>query len=398
MADLQHTALAKKGPHAIGRWREQRRWVRRQLDLSGAMLSRARLIGADLARDNLSRIDLTGADLHLADLSGANLRGAQLFRSNLSRTDLREANLTGASLVRANLSGSCLVGVGLRGADLSFADLSRADLEGANLSGANLSETNFSWANLGGAVLRNARMAGTVLDLADLTGADLRGAGLIRCVLHGTLLGDVLLEMTLFGDCDLSQVMGLEQVRHAGPSIIGVDSLDRSGGLIPDVFLRLAGVADSLIAAQEHLRSCRRSHPRVLLVSSVKDSVFAGRVQEDLRASGMLCWSLVIDDEDAFQAQESALKRASYYDCLALVCSGNSLENPHGSRFFAELTRNGATASAQSILPLGLDDLLFRREDQVCSALRRHPTVDFRGWERQEVYRHGLAGLVAALD
>ena len=74
MADPEHVALIKKGPHAVARWREELYWRRRQLDLSGAFLTRARLSGADLDSDNLSGIDLTDADVGLADLSLANLK------------------------------------------------------------------------------------------------------------------------------------------------------------------------------------------------------------------------------------------------------------------------------------------------------------------------------------
>ena len=395
MANPAHVALAKRGAGAVGRYRAGSQWIRRQLDLSGAMLSRAKLTGADFAHDNLSRIDLTGADIHLSEFAGANLRGAHLFRANASRSDLREANLTGASLVRADLSGSCLIGASLRGADLSFADLSRADLEGANLSGANLTSTRLSWANLTGAVLRRARMNGTILDLADLSGAEMRGATLHRATLDDTIFDGVCLEMTLIADCDLSRVLALERVHHLGPSIIGADSLGRSRGLIPESFLRSAGVAEALIASQPRLQGFQRSDPRVLLLGSVKDASFIERVLEDLRKSGRLCWSLYVDDEPAFRDQGSVEEKASYYDHLALVCSANSLQNPFGSRSFTELSRG--ESPGRSLLPLAIDDQLFRSGEPLCVELRALETVDMRGWEDWAVYQRGLAALAASL-
>ncbi len=395
MANQAHAALAKRGTEAVGRYRVGSQWIRRQLDLSGAMLSRAKLTGADFAHDNLSRIDFTGANLYLSDLAGANLRGAHLFRADVSRSDLREANLTGASLVRADLSGSCLRGVSLRGSDLSFADLSRSDLEGANLSGANLTSTKLSWANLTGTVLRNARMNGTALDLSDLSGAEMRGATLHRATLDDAIFDGVSLEMTLIADCDLSRVLALEHVRHLGPSIIGADSLGRSRGLIPECFLRSAGVAEALIASQPHLQGFQRSDPRVLLLGSVKDAAFVERVLEDLRESGTLCWSLYVDDEPAFKDQGGVLEKAAYYDRLALVCSANSLQNPFGSRSFTELSRNGLPG--RSLLPLVIDEQLFGSEEPLCVELRALDTVDWRGWESQDTYDLGLASLRASL-
>ena len=52
----------------------------------------------------------------------------------------------------------------------------------------------------------------------------------------------------------------------------------------------------------------------------------------------------------------------------------------------------------KSLLPLGLDDRLFSREDRLCQALREHMTVDFRGWQREKVYSQELSRLLAALS
>lgn len=396
MADSEHVLLARKGAHAIARWRERQPWKRRQLDLLGASLSGARLVSADLSHDNLGRIDLTNSDLRLADLSGANLYAAHLWRSNLASANLTDANLAGASLGRANLSGSCLRGADLRGANLSFANLCRASLIGAKLAGADLTEANLAWSNLSGADLRGCKMTATVLDVADLTGADLRGASLVRSSLDGPLFAGAVLEMTLFGDCDLSRVIALDAVHHAGPSIIGLDSLFRSKGLVPPQFLRQAGVAEVMVSVQAQLRRGQAACPRVLLVSSLKDEELAGRIQTDLRASGILCWSLTADDEKALRADEVATQRTVYYDCLLLLCSSYALESPLACRFYSQIARSNG-AGKRRILPVAADELVYTRQDQLCGALREECPIDFRGWEQPEAYGRGLAELVGTL-
>ncbi len=396
MANPEHIAMIKKGSHEVARWREQQFWQRRQLDLSGAFLSGARLANADLAHDNLSGIDLTDADLRLADLSGANLQAAHLWRSNLAQIVLRDAVLTGASLGRTNLSGSFLQGANLRGADLSFADLSCASLEGANLAGADLTNANLSWANLVGADLRNARLTATSLELANLTQADLRGASLLKVRLQGAFFDRVILGITLFGDCDLSQVIGLESVHHAGPSIIGLDTLARSRGQVPTEFLRRAGVTEPLLSAQQDLPASAGAQPRVLRVGSVQDAQLVVRIHEDLGAAGVPSWSLAVDDEEALRADPDFLQRTYYYDCLALICSSDSLENPHSYRFFDGLL-SSSTAKTQAILTVAVDDLVYNRDDSLCVALRKKPTVDFRQWQNKTKYRQGLATLTTKL-
>ena len=397
MADPEHTALAKAGAHAIARWREQIYWRRRSMDLSGAYLSGARLPGVDLAHDNLSNADLTSADLRLADLSGVNLQGAHLWRSDLTGTDFRRANLKSASLVRCKLRGSSLHAADLSGADLSYADLWCANLSEANLQGANLTEANLAWADLHGADLRNCRLTATNLEVANLSGADLRGACFIRPWLNGASLEDCLFETTLLADCDLSGVKGLAAARHSGPSIVGADSLARSKGLIPEDFLRQAGVAEPFIAAQEEIRRTGKTMPKILLVNSVTDATLAARIQEGLRESGVQSWTLAADDEEVLQADQGALERIIYYDLVVLVCSTQALVNPHTCRVFSQLEPGAGAAHRPRLVTVATDDRLYTRQDNLCAQLRQTEVVDLRGWEDEESYQDGLGRLVAAI-
>jgi hypothetical protein len=87
---------------------------------------------------------------------------------------------------------------------------------------------------------------------ADLRGADLRGADLSEAVLIGARLSGADLDSALcggtaFGAVDLSEVKGLESIRHGGPSTVGVDALVRSRGRIPEAFLRGCGVPEAWI-------------------------------------------------------------------------------------------------------------------------------------------------------
>lgn len=49
---------------------------------------------------------------------------------------------------------------------------------------------------------------------------------------------------TFLADVDLTDAKGLEIVRHVEPSSIGVDTIFRSKGKIPEPFLRGAGVPE----------------------------------------------------------------------------------------------------------------------------------------------------------
>jgi hypothetical protein len=55
------------------------------------------------------------------------------------------------------------------------------------------------------------------------------------------------MELTIFGNVDLSETQGLEEVYQHEPSSIGIDTVYRSHGRIPESFLRGAGVPESMI-------------------------------------------------------------------------------------------------------------------------------------------------------
>src|SRR6266540_485535 len=135
----------------------------------------------------------------------------------------------------------------LRDADLSNAhlrdaDLSNADLNHVKLIGANLVSADLSNANLNPASLISAKLIG-----ADLSNANVNKVNLSRAHLSGTNFHEAIIETTTFATTKLSTAHNLETVRHYGPSSIDTHTLVHSEGKIPEVFLRVCGVPESMI-------------------------------------------------------------------------------------------------------------------------------------------------------
>jgi uncharacterized protein YjbI with pentapeptide repeats len=154
--------------------------------------------------------------------------------------------------------------------DLSSANLSDTNLSDAYLSDANLSNANLSGANLGGAILTHANLSS-----ADLSHADLSTARV---------------GWTTFGDLDLRTVQGLETLRHHGPSTVGTDTIIRSEGDIPEVFLRGAGLDDTFISYVLSLTRIPIQHYSCFISYSNQDQEFAERLYNDLQGKGVRCW------------------------------------------------------------------------------------------------------------
>ncbi len=141
-------------------------------------------------------------------------------------------------LIEANLWEVRLCGMDLRGVDFTWAYLRLVDFRGALLYAANLTRTN----------LFDANLSRTLLDDANLTEADLQGANFTNAVLNGANFQNAKVGGTVFADIDLSSAKGLDTVVHQGSSTIGIDTLYKSKGKIPEVFLRGCGVPDQMIA------------------------------------------------------------------------------------------------------------------------------------------------------
>jgi len=219
MANEEHLKILKQGVEAWNKWREENPNI--GPDLRGADLSHT------TRRADFREVNFHRTDLREAKLRWANLEGAYLGRANFHGANLRRANLNSARAIQARFGS--------------------ADLRGARISRANLRRAYFSGANLRGASLVDADLRRADLRRADLTGANLRGANLSRVNLNGTILTRAVIGWTIFAEVNLSLVEDLETVEHDGPSSIGVDTIYASGGKIPELFLRNAGVPESFI-------------------------------------------------------------------------------------------------------------------------------------------------------
>ena len=229
MANQEQLARLQEDVGEWNQWRKDN--SRTPIDLIGADLISANLIGADLISANLSGANLSGAELIRANLSGANLVQACLVPADLRQANLRGAKLSGTDLGRANLidaklSGADLNGANLREANLNGADLRETKLSGADLSRANLSEADLSEADLIGANLYRAELSEANLYRADLSRADLSranfiGANLIDAKLSGADLTVAKLNAKLI-DADLSEA-NLSGVNLSGSDLSGAN-------------------------------------------------------------------------------------------------------------------------------------------------------------------------------
>ena len=434
MANQEHLNILAKGVKVWNDWRGQNADTEpnlgdanlgfaklRDANLVGANLTDANLLEADLGdadltgtnltRANLRDADLGGANLHDAELSfailrDANLRDAVVFSANLIGADLIGANLIGADLAYAKLRdakliGAKLVSANLFGSDLIGANLGDADLADAELRDADLGGADMSFANLHGADLGGANLIGADLGDADLRGADLRGANLGFANLRGALM-----LRTLFADVDLSTVKGLDTVQHEGPSVIGIDTIYKSKGNIPESFLRGAGVPESFIVFMKSLTGAAFDFYSCFISYSTKDQPFADRLHADLQARGIRCWFAPHDIQGGRKIHEQIDEAIRLYDKLLLILSPDSMSSNWVKTEIANARTKETQQGRQVLFPITLVPYeqikawkLFDADAGIDTAreVREYFVPDFSNWKDHDSYTRAFERLVRDL-
>ena len=269
-------------------------------------------------------------------------------------------------------------------------DLSGADLRGAELRGVDLSCTNLRRCDLSGADLSGADLHGASLTMANFRGAELTG----------TQFGDAHCGATLFVSVDLSGAKGLDSVEHDGPSTIGTDTLFRSGGKIPEAFLRGCGLPDELISYLPSLigsmspiefYSCFISH-------SSKDTPFAERIYAGLQSKGVRCWYAPKDLKIGENFRIGIDESIRIHDKLLLVLSKNSVRSQWVADEVESAMERERNENRLVLLPIRLDDSVTRIKAGWPAAVRRSRHIgDFRQWRDDDAYHKSFDRLLKDL-
>lgn len=357
MANPEYLAILKAGTKAWNQWRNEHPEVGtddHEIDLSGADLRRTDLNGANLCTADLSEANLNGADLsHALLYAGANLAGANLIAADLTDADIGGTDLSGTDLTGADLSGACLIETDLSGAKLKAADLGAADLSRAQLSGADLT-------------------AATII-------------------------------YTTFGDVDLSEVTGLEDVNHLGPSSVGIDTIYKSKGKIPHVFLRGAGVPENFIQYMASLVGAGIEFYSLFISYSTHDQEFAERLHADLQGKGVRCWFATHDIQGGKKLHEQIDDAIRVHDKLLLILSPASMTSEWVKTEISKARRREINEKRRVLFPIRLCSFNLLRDWECFDSdagkdsareIREFFIPDFSGWKDHEAYRKAFDGLL----
>ena len=372
MANEEQLSILKKGVEAWNKWREQN--ISTKVDLSGAVLSGSNLAGVDLRDARLTRVDFRDANLQKARLTLANLSRAALIGTSLNRATLKEARLGHTILMNADL----------RDADLSSAYLHQGVLANTDLSGAYLYKAHFSEVYLSNSKFTNASLADTTLAASDL-----------------------------------SLAIDLEKTYHHGPSTIGIDTLRKSKGKIPESFLRGCGLSDAdieyarlstadlsseqtnkILYRMFELRATQAIQLSPLFISySHADGAFVDKLEGHLNGKGIRFWRDIHDMKSG--RMETQVDRAIRQNpTVLLILSEHSLQSDwveHEVR-----TARGLEKEMQRdvLCPVALDDSWKNSAwpKRIMEQVMEYNILDFSTWEDDRKFGSTFNKLIDGLE
>ncbi len=284
--------------------------------------------------------------------------------------------------------------------DLNGADLSRANLWGADFSDADLSRANLNGAELNGATLWDANLVQTDLTQADLTEAQIIGASLTQAILREAKFFKAVIAYTVFGDVDLSSVKGLDTVKHDGPSTIGIDTIVRSQGKVPEIFLRKAGVPDSIIEAIPALVGFLKpiDFYSCFISYSSKDQDFAECLYADLQSKGVRCWFAPEDMDIGDKIRPRIEESIRLYDKLLLVLSKSSVASGWVEREVKTALARERKEKRLVLFPVRIDGAVFESPLSWATEIRHERNIgDFTRWKDHDTYQKAFNRLLRAL-
>lgn len=327
-------------------------------------------------------IDLSQFHFPIVNMRGANLREAKFSDSKLFSGDFRDADLREARFFFATL----------RNADFSQADLSGAEFINADLIEATLINTKLVETDLGGANLMRA----TLRD-SDLRGADLRGADLSEADLRGADLRGATVGWTVFGNLDLRLVKGLETLHHRGPSTIGTDTLSRSHGEIPEIFLRGAGLDDLFISSVQTLAKRTIRYASYFISYTRQDQPFAEQLYASLQREGIRCWFLPEERNGDYKTRDID-EMIGGDEKLLLVLSERSLTQRWLQYEVEQMLRKEAEQQSTELYPLRVDKAIFTCEEAWAKEIKESRQInDFEGWTNPQRYEESFKLLLSQL-
>ena len=215
--------------------------------------------------------------------------------------------------------------------------------------------------------------------------------------ISGAGLSFAFLGETVFTDVDLSQVQGLNDCRHIGPSTLDHRTLSRSGQL-PTSFLRGVGLPDTFIDYLPSLFNQPLQFYSCFISYSHKDEAFAKRLHADLQDKGVRCWYAPEDLPIGEKIRVGIDQAIRKHDKLLLILSEHSVDSQWVESEVESALEKERESNKLVLFPVRIDDTVMQNRDGWPRAIKNTRNIgDFCNWKDYDAYQQVFERLVRDL-
>jgi TIR domain len=191
-----------------------------------------------------------------------------------------------------------------------------------------------------------------------------------------------------------------------GPSTIGIDTIYRSQGKIPEVFLRGAGLPDEFIAYIGSFVGHPIQFYSCFISYSTKDQEFAERLHADLQAKGVRCWFAPHDVKGGEKLHEQIDAAIRLHDKLLLILSEHSMNSEWVKTEIAKGRKRELREGKRVLFPVRLVGFATLRDWECFDGdtgkdsareIREYFILDFANWKEHDSYQKGFDRLLRDL-
>jgi hypothetical protein len=190
---------------------------------------------------------------------------------------------------------------------------------------------------------------------------------------------------------------GLDRANIRGPLTIGIDTIYRSKGNIPEVFLKGAGVPDSFLDYMRSLVGKPIEYYSCFISYSTKDEAFAKRLYADLQSHNVRCW-YAPEDLKWGEHISIGIDQAIYmHDKLLLILSKHSVASGWVEREVKTALAREKKEKRTVLFPVRVDGAIFDCPFDWATEVRRRNIGEFTHWKNHDDYQKAFTRLLRDL-
>ncbi|HLX95014.1 MAG TPA: toll/interleukin-1 receptor domain-containing protein [Verrucomicrobiae bacterium] len=300
------------------------------------------------------------------------------------------------------------------GISLKTKDFRAAILRNAEFIGCDLSEVNFADADLSGANFRNAKLENVDFSNANLSRANFYKASLMEVVftasnLFMTNFREAIMGQVVFAELEMETCVGLDSIKHAAPSSIGVECLYQAGASLPMQFLKGVGLPQILIDYLPDLVEAGRpiQFHSCFISYSHEDEVFARKLWSNMRNERIRVWYAPEEMKGGKKLFEQIDRAIHLHDKLLIVLSKSSITSNWVQTELRRARRQEKLDGKRKLFPIRLCDMQTLKEWEcfdsdsgldIAQEVREFFIPDFSDWKSEEKFRDEFKNLCGDLQ